>query len=111
MIAGFASIGALLRRNRRRSRAARLIRGAAAAAELLSSAGLGSAQTAALASSKASATAGASLASLVAKKALVCVCSGTILTTAVTTLPALKHAVHAATSPTRPAPTDDCQPT
>jgi hypothetical protein len=109
MIVGFSSVGALLRRNRRRRRAARLIRGAAAAAELLSSAGLGSAQTAALASSKASATAGASLASLVAKKALVCVCSGTILT-AVTTLPPVKHAVHAATSPARLVPTGDCQP-
>jgi hypothetical protein len=111
MIAGFSGVGALhRRRNRHRGRAARLAGGAVAVAELLGATGLASARTAALASHKASTAIGTSLASAVAKKAAVCVCSGAILTAAVTTVPPLKRAVHAATMPARALSHENCKP-
>jgi len=111
MITGFYCVGMLCRWGKRpRRRTAKLAQGAAATIELLSNIGLASGQTAAIASTKTSSAIGASLGVAVAKKAAVCVCSGAILATAVTTVPPLKRAIYTATMPARPLLNGNCQP-
>jgi len=109
MIGGFLSVGALCRRRTpRKPKLAKLTRGAAMTTGLLSSGTLGPAQTAAIAGAKASSALGAPVALAIAKKAAVCVCSGAILATAVTTVPPLKRAVFAATAPARILASKNC---
>jgi hypothetical protein len=101
MVTGFFGLGTLARRSagpRNRNRRLKRV-GIAAAAELLAPAGLGSGQTAVAASLKAGSTMTRVVTAALAKKAAVCVCSAAALTTAVTTVPPLKHAVYAATMP------------
>jgi len=108
MIAGFLGVGLVSRRRIRPERGAGKLRGAGqvAAIELLTSSALGSAQTFAF-GAKASSAVGA-VAATMAKKAAVCVCSGAILATAVTTVPPLKRAVFAATMPSRALSSHNC---
>jgi len=111
MVAGFLGIGLLVRRrgssDGRRVDLRRV--SFAATLELLGSVAFGSGQTAALASVKAASTVKGAVAAAIAKKAAVCVCSGAILATAVTTVPPLRRAVYSATV-AAPALLAECRP-
>ena len=107
MIAGLLGVGTLCRKGARsRGRGAKLGR-VVAAVEILSSPALGLGQTAVAAGTKAT----SAIAVAVAKKAGVCVCSGAILATAVTTVPPLKRAVYAATMSAPALARDICRTT
>ena len=103
MVGGFGAIGMLIRFRSRKS-ARWKASGAAlgAAGELAGGANLllGSAATAA--TPHAGAVAGHSLGAALMKGASVCVCTGAIMATAVTTVPPIKRAVYAATMPAPP---------
>jgi len=109
MITGFFGVGLLCRRGRRPAGTARLAR-AVAMIELVSSATLAPGGSAMIGPTKAGAAIAASLARVVAKKALVCVCSGALVATAVTIVPPVRRAVYAATLPVRSLATDNCTP-
>jgi hypothetical protein len=103
MVGGFGAIGMLIRYRSRKSARWKLS-GAAlgTAGELAGGAKLllGSAATAA--TPHASAVASHSFGAALVKGASVCVCTGAIMATAVTTVPPIKRAVYAATMPAPP---------
>ena len=106
MISGFLGVGMLCRRRSPEKPAKRAL-GAGAIVGLLSSGTLGPTQTAAMAGAKASSALGGPFALAIAA---VCVCSGAILATAVTTIPPLKRSVFAATLPVRTLASGNCGP-
>lgn len=110
MVAGFLGVGLLIRKRAPSNGRRTLLRRASLATilELFSSAAFGSAHTAASTSVKAASTFKGAVAAAVAKKAAVCVCSGSILAAAVSTVPPLKRAVFSATM-AAPAPLADCR--
>ena len=111
MLGGFWGVGVLCRqRSRGKGKLSKLASGAAMTTELLSSGALVPSQAATIAGAKASSALGAPLALAIAKKAAVCVCSGAILATAVTTVPPLKRAVFAATAPAPALMSNNCEP-
>jgi len=110
MVAGFMGIGMMLRRRKATAprRMAFSRAGVTAAVELT---GLGKmlfGSSAAVAGSGTAVT--HALGTTLLKKAMVCVCSGAVLATAVTTVPPIRRAVYSATMPPRhaPPPSLDC---
>ena len=123
MLGGFWAIGASIRnrasaarrkssKTSRRSTGSRRSRASrgwlVAAAELGGTAKVLVDQSAAVAASQPSTAAAHSLGVALMKKAAVCVCSGAIMATAVTTVPPLKRAVYAATMPAHSPMSADC---
>jgi hypothetical protein len=112
MVAGFLGIGMMVRRRKAAVRPLPTFRraGIMAAVELV---GLGKmlfANSAAVAGSQTGTAVGHALGTTLLKKAMVCVCSGAVLATAVTTVPPLRRAVYSATMPAPHAapPSSDC---
>jgi hypothetical protein len=105
MLTGFMAVGVIVRRHRTGARKQTISAGGAAAAELGASAALLMAPSPAT-----HGAVGHTLRAVIAKKAALCVCSGAILATAVTTVPPIKRAVHAATGPTLNLTPADCLP-
>lgn len=123
MLGGFLAVGASIRncasaarrksrKTMRRSNGARRSRTSRgwllAAAEIGGTAKVLVDQSAAVAASQPSTAAAHSLGVALMKKAAVCVCSGAIMATAVTTVPPLKRAVYAATMPAHAPMSTDC---
>jgi hypothetical protein len=101
MVAGFLGIGMIVRRRkvaawpRPRFKPAGIV----AAAEVMGLGKLIFANSAAVAGSQTGIAATQALGTTLLKKAMVCVCSGAVLATAVTTVPPLRRAVYSATMP------------